>query len=79
MTTQEKLNQELIRMALEDREKKLRFSTIMICSGGLFLMMVALAKLMLADPNQDTIPFHILFMFGSLVTTFGIFGTEKTL
>ena len=77
MTTQEKVQQELVQMAIEDREKTLRFGVIMLGLSGLFLMTFAIIKLMLAEPNQDTTPFDIVFVFGILVTLFGIFAEDK--
>lgn len=73
------ITKEMIAQAQKERKANLKFGTIFITTAGLILSATALYKFMTADVNTDTIPFHILFSFGGLITLFGLFSAEKTL
>lgn len=68
------ITNEMIKKAQAEREKHLAVGSVIISVAGLLLMVIALYNLMTAGDNVDTIPFHVLFMFGGIIGCFGIFS-----
>jgi hypothetical protein len=67
------ITKELIEKAREERKRKLRNGSIIIMSLGLVVTLIGLARVFIVQGIAD----HVLFMFGSLVTAFGIFAHER--
>lgn len=67
------ITQELIRKAREERKRKLRNGSIIIMSLGLLVTLIGLVRVFTVQGIAD----HVLFMFGSLVTAFGIMCHQR--
>lgn len=67
------ITKKMIEQARKDRERSLLVSSAIISLSGLFLMVIALWHIMDYDSNLDSVPFHVLFMFGGILSCFGIF------
>ena len=63
------ITKELITKAREERKRKLRTGSVIIMSLGLVVTLIGLVRVFTIQGIAD----HVLFMFGSLVTAFGIF------
>jgi uncharacterized membrane protein len=70
------ITNEMIKKAQDERKRNLELGSVVITIAGLILTTIALYKIMDASENEDTIPYHILFMFGAIVGAFGIFSGE---
>lgn len=68
------ITKEMIKKAQDERKRNLELGSVVIAVAGLILMVIALYNIVGADANTDTIPFHVLFMFGAIVGAFGIFS-----
>jgi uncharacterized membrane protein len=72
------ITKEMIKKAQDEHKRNLELGSVVITVLGLILMIIALYNIKYAELNDDTIPFHVLFMFGVIVGAFGIFsGNEK--
>ena len=72
------ITKEMIEKARKERERSLVISGIVISCAGLFLMVYSLIEMFRVEANYDGLAFHVLFMFGAIVTAFGIFAFPET-
>ena len=63
----------MIEKARKERERSLVIGGIVISCAGLFLMVYSLIEMFRLEANYDGLAFHVLFMFGGIVSCFGIF------
>ena len=68
------ITKEMIKKAQDEHKRNLELGSVVITVLGLILMIIALYNIKYAELNDDTIPFHVLFMFGAIVGAFGIFS-----
>jgi hypothetical protein len=65
---------ELIKQAVAKRQRLLRQSSIILCILGLLIDIYGLVFIFI---NGDLV-YHVVFLFGALVATFGIFSLDRT-